>query len=79
MAIRHLMAGTMVAMSEVKMACVAVADVAGVAGVAESCMAMPRVTISYVQMASIAVTMRAARMAVTPETTQRHGGEARGA
>ena len=76
MAIRHLMAGTMVAMSEVKMACVAVADVAGVA---ESCMAMPRVTISYVQMASIAVTMRAARMAVTPEATQRHGGEACGA
>jgi hypothetical protein len=76
MAVRRVMTGNMVAMSEVKMACVAVA---GVAGVAESCMAMPRVTISYVQMATIAVTVRGARMAVTPEATQRHGGEARGA
>ena len=40
---------------------------------------MSYVAMSYVAMTTIAVTVRAARMAVTPEATQRHGGEARGA
>ena len=50
--------------------------------VAASYVALSRVTVaemSGVAMTTVKVSMRAARVAVTPETTQRHGGEARGA
>lgn len=48
-------------------------------GVAVAQVAMSRVTMSAVQMTGVPMSMRAARVAVTPETTQRHGCQARGA
>ena len=58
--------------------CVAGYSVTG-CGVAVSQVAMSRMTMSAVQMASVAMPVRAACVAVTPETTQRHGRQARGA
>ena len=73
---RRAVAGCDVASYVMACSCVAMCGVA-MCRVAVPQEAVPRVTMSRVQMASVAV--RAARMAVTPESTQRHGGEARGA
>jgi hypothetical protein len=73
MAMRRAVAGNCVAMSDMKFGAVAVSYVA------MSCVAVSYMTMACVAMTSIAVAVRAARMAVTPEATQRHGGEARGA